>query len=300
MLAFCLSSGLFTLSSGGHADEGGAGFWLPGQFASFAASPPASGFYLGTTAYFYDGKGQGYKNSTYAHLLTGTYAPNSKFFGGQPMFSLTWLYGYNRTSTMVPTCGEGYMNLTERSWGVGDLYPMAGLSWNKGVNNGMVYLMGDVPVGAYQPDRLGNMGLGHAAIDAGGAYTYLNEKTGREFSATVGFTYNLENPDTHYRNGIDSHLDLAVSQFLSERLHSGLVGYLYYQLTGDNGPGALRGPFRSQVSAVGPQIGYAFKVGGREWYANLRAYWEFWAEHRLEGYSAYLALQIPLGGPKQK
>jgi len=33
-------------------------------------------------------------------------------------------------------------------------------------------------------------------------------------SAAVGTTCNFENNDTDYQNGVDSHLDRAVSQFL--------------------------------------------------------------------------------------
>ena len=72
-------------------------------------------------------------------------------------------------------------------WGGSDLYPTAQLFWNKGgVNNFMAYLAGDIPVGSYSPDRLANIGIGHAAIDGGGAYTYLDTKTGTDFSATLG------------------------------------------------------------------------------------------------------------------
>jgi hypothetical protein len=38
----------------------------------------------------------------------------------------------------------------------------------------MMYVTGDVPVGAYDSTRLSNLGIGHAAIDAGGGYTYGN------------------------------------------------------------------------------------------------------------------------------
>jgi hypothetical protein len=48
----------------------------------------------------------------------------------------------------------------------------------------MTYLAGDIPVGSYDPNRLANIGIGHAAIDVGGTYTYLNTKTGTEVSAT--------------------------------------------------------------------------------------------------------------------
>jgi len=38
----------------------------------------------------------------------------------------------------------------------------------------MTYITGDIPVGAYQSDRLSNVGIGHGAIDAGGGYTYFD------------------------------------------------------------------------------------------------------------------------------
>jgi len=57
-----------------------------------------------------------------------------------------------------------------------------------------------------------------SAIDAGAGYTYFNPATGKEASAVVGLTYNLENPDTDYQNGVDLHVDWAASQFLNENI----------------------------------------------------------------------------------
>ena len=67
------------------------------------------------------------------------------------------------------------------------------LRWNAGVNNYMVYVTGDMPVGAYDSTRLSNVGIGHGAVDAGFGYTYFNQKTGHEFSGVLGFTYNTTN-----------------------------------------------------------------------------------------------------------
>jgi hypothetical protein len=47
------------------------------------------------------------------------------------------------------------------------LIPQAELKWNQGVNNFMTYVTGDIPVGAYDSNRLANLGIGHGAIDAG-------------------------------------------------------------------------------------------------------------------------------------
>jgi hypothetical protein len=69
----------------------------------------------------------------------------------------------------------------------------------------------------------------------------LDQKKGHEASVVAGLTYNLENPDTDYQNGVSSHLDWGASQFLSEKAQVGLVGYIYYQIGGDSGSGARLG-----------------------------------------------------------
>src|SRR5262245_40350859 len=84
----------------------------------------------------------------------------------------TWAWG-----------GSGFTvgrSLTEAVTGIGDLLPMASLRWNFGVNNFMTYLTGNLTTGRYQQQRIANLGIGHNAIDAGGAYTYFDQKTGRE------------------------------------------------------------------------------------------------------------------------
>src|SRR5262249_7309868 len=45
--------------------------------------------------------------------------------------------------------------------GFTDLYPEVALRWNSGVNNWMIYGMGDIPVGTYDHTRLANFSIGH-------------------------------------------------------------------------------------------------------------------------------------------
>jgi hypothetical protein len=159
-----------------------------------------------------------------------------------------------------------------------------------GVHNTMVYVTGDIPDGSYSANRLANLGIGHAAIDAGAGYTYFNPATGREFSVVGGLTYNFTNPDTDYQNGVDAHIDWAASQFLSKQVHVGVVGYLYQQLTGDSGSGAKLGAFKSRVAGIGPQVGYLFPVADMQGYVNLKGYYEFAAKNRPEGWNVWLTL----------
>jgi hypothetical protein len=290
-----------------HADEGGASFWLPGQYASLAAVPGTLGWSLPSSLYYYDGSASasapvqrggviafGLDSREPLLLVQPTYTPESKVLGGQLSIGLG--IGYGRDTARADAAlssGIGF-GLSDSVWGWADLTPIASLAWNRAADNWMVYLTGNIPTGSYDSKRLANIGIGHGAIDAGGGYTYFNEKTGREFSAVLGFTYNFENTSTNYKNGIDSHLDWAVSQFLSANLELGLAGYVYYQLTGDSGSGATFGPFKSKVAAIGPEVGYQFNIGRQQWSTNLRGYWEFWAENRLQGYALFATLNIPL------
>jgi hypothetical protein len=310
VIALCALAGAIGVR-GALADEGGVSFWLPGQFGSLAAVPLEPGWSLPLVYYHTSSDAGGSKDFAIGGKVTAgldvradllfavpTYAFADPVLGGQLALSMGAAYGTTEVSANATLTGPQGNVLTQNPsdsvTGLSDLYPQATLRWNDGVHNFIAYTMAGIPVGAYETGRLANIGTNHWAIDVGGGYTYLNEKTGLEFSAVLGFTYNFENPDTNYQNGVNAHLDWGASQFLSEKVHVGLVGYFYDQLTGDSGSGAVLGDFKSRVAAIGPQIGYLFKVKDRQWYANLKGYWEFDAEHRTEGWSIWLTVVIPL------
>lgn len=202
---------------------------------------------------------------------------------------------YATTSATV-SLGRLSASRSDSLFGGSDLYPTGQLFWNAGVHNFMTYLSGDIPVGSYNPNRLSNIGLGHGAIDLGGAYTYLNEKTGTEVSATLGFTENFKNTTTNYTSGTDAHLDLGPAQFLNEHFFVGVVGYYYQQLTADHGQLPILGPFESRTRGVGPQIGYNFDIHGVSIYTNVRGYTEFGSYRRVQGHAIYFTVNLPLSG----
>jgi hypothetical protein len=307
-------------SSLAHADEGGVAFWFSGQFASLSAVPAAPGASVALIPYYYSGSGGGSRSFERGKALVAGisskgslllmqpgYASETKILEGHPYVGLAFGGGRNSTQvdvTLSPASSAVQRAASEWKTGGTDLYPYASLSWNRGVDNWMTYLTGDIPVGTYNSQRLANLGIGHAAIDAGGGYTYFDEKSGREASAVLGVTYNWRNSATDYKNGVDLHLDWALSQFLTEHWQAGIVGYIYQQITADTystdgAEGALRaqllGSFKSRVASVGPEIGYVVKVGNRSVYANLRAYWEFWAQDRVGGFAIFGTVSIPIG-----
>jgi hypothetical protein len=80
-------------------------------------------------------------------------------------------------------------------------------------------------------------------------------------------------------------------------LHVGVVGYFYEQITPDQGAAPILGAFESRVAGVGPQVGYLFPVGGLQGYVNLKAYWEFAAQNRPEGWNAWVTFALSPTAP---
>ncbi|MBY0381105.1 MAG: transporter [Xanthobacteraceae bacterium] len=297
------------------ADEGGISFWLPGINGSLASAPAVPGWSWVTLYYHTSVGAGGSKDFTRGAVVVAglkgqgdlalygpTYTFATPFLGAQAAVSLLGVAGRNQASidaTLTGPLGNTISgSRTDALTSVGDVIPQFTLKWNQGVNNFMWYGSGDAPVGDYQKRRLANLGIGHGAIDSGFGYTYFNPQTGNEFSATLGATYNFKNTATQYQNGIDLHLDLGASHFITKQWMVGLVGYYFQQLTGDSGSGALLGSFKSRVAGAGPQIGVLFPVSGMKGYINLKGYKEFASENRPEGWNVWLTFQLSPAAPE--
>src|SRR4029077_15500166 len=221
-----------------HADQGGGSFWFPGQFASLAAVQQTPGWAL-SEIYYHSSVAAGGRAAAAREILTGRIPTNvnvslnlslsgradlvaltpsytfaTSVLGGQLAVGMSAQYGGAAASiagTLTAIAGPIVVTRTGVLEGslssYGDLAPFAELLWNHGVNNYMAYITGNVPVGDYDPTRIPNIGLGHGAIDIGGAYTYFDPAAGNEISGVAGLTYNFSNPDTQYRSGFDFHFD---------------------------------------------------------------------------------------------
>lgn len=299
------------ISSDIFADEGGASFWLPGQFGSFAASPAKPGWSLSLTYYHASSSTGAGKNfeiggrietgvsaSTNWLFATPAYTFSNPVLGGQAAIGVTGAFGHMNSSADATLVGPGGAILSRNDRdsiiGAGDIFPSGSLRWQNGNHNIKTYTMLGVPAGDYQVGHLANLGINHWSVDFGGGYTYYNLQSSREFSIVAGFTHNFENSGTHYRNGNNLHFDWSASQSLSKHWHIGLAGYYYDQITGDSGSGALLGDFKSRIGGIGPQVGYQFTIGKREYYLNLRGYKEFGAKNRPEGWNAWITLTMPI------
>ena len=326
--SFALTLATFAATPLALADEGGVSIWLPGSFGSLAATPQEPGWSFANLYVHSDASAGGnvaasrqatigkfnptvninlnanLSASADLEAFAPTYVFASPVLGGQ--FAVTLMGVYGRTAGAINgilTAQVGQLAVT-RTGGIsdersafGDLFPQASLRWNQGVNNFMIYTFGDIPVGAYDPTRLANLGIGHGATDNGVGYTYFDQKNGNEFSVVTGLTYNFKNPSTDYQNGIDWHVDWGASKFLNKQLFVGAVGYSYQQVTADRGAPLILGDNKARVSAVGPQVGYLFPIAGMQGFLNLKAYWEFDASRRASGWDAWLTFALSPPAP---
>ncbi|HUN63920.1 MAG TPA: transporter [Candidatus Sulfotelmatobacter sp.] len=290
------------------ADESGAGYWLVGAAGSLAAAKATPGCTFASTFYFADENststvtlpnGQTAKVNVNVkspfYLPSVSCTPFTKILGGQFTASFAWPVVHasvDATATLTGTTTGA--SKTDSNTGMGDMYPNVNLRWNRGVNNYLVYVQPGAPFFSYDTSRLANLGAGHMSMDQGFAYTYLNVKTRWEASFQTGFTYNWENSQTHYQNGVDMHTDWGTSKFLhygkSHRIWQiGAVGYYYQQLTGDSGSGNKVGSNISRVVSLGPQFGMIHKLNSSwEGYINVKAYGEFAAQNRSQGYVIFV------------
>jgi hypothetical protein len=310
------------------ADESGTSFWLPGTYGSLAAVPGTPGWAV-ASVYYHTTVNAGADVAASREIQIGRFNPSlnvslnanlhasadlailvpsyvfaTPVLGGQLAVQMGTIVGSTSanvngtlTASLPPFALMRTDSIGDTMTGFGDLYPLASLKWNMGVNNFMTYITGDIPVGNYSSTSLANLGLGHGAVDAGGGYTYLNPATGHEFSAVAGFTYNFKNTITQYQSGVDFHLDWGASQFLSKQFFVGLVGYAYDQVSGDSGSGDRLGAFESRVFSVGPQLGYIFPVAGKQGFLGLKSYFEFGAKDRPEGWNTWLTFAISEAPP---
>jgi hypothetical protein len=298
MAAHAVLAAIAAFPASARADNGGVGFWLPGGMGSLAAVPGQPGWSLSTLYVHLDAAASGGKElQNNASIVAGLHAradalavmPSYTFatpvLGGQLTVGVAGApgnVGVGINATLSGPRGNqisGAASDQRTTWT--DVYYLSTLKWNQGVNNFMWYVLGNIPSGTYDSTRLANLSPGFVAADSGFGYTYLDPKSGYEFSAVAGLTYSGTNSVLQYQNGIDFHLDWATSKFVTKSIHVGLAGYVYQQITGDSGAGAKLGDYKGSAVGVGPQIGFFFPAGeGYTGYLNLRGYWDVATENR--------------------
>jgi len=60
------------------------------------------------------------------------------------------------------------------------------------------------------------------------------------------------------------------------------------------------GCFQSQVTGIGPQLTFLFPVGNMQGYLNLKAYKEFDAQNRPDGWNAWVTFSVLPAAPSTR
>ena len=285
---------LTLLASQVFAAEGGYSNYIPGTYGDFAAAvEPPTKFTLRNDIYYYQADSARSVRSGLIEadadlefimdFLTLLYKPDVEILGAHYAFGVFIPFVHADIDTGI-RIGNLQVRQQDDTFGLGDLTIIPGIFfWNRGNFHFTLAEYIITPTGGYDTDDLANTGLNYWTFDTDFAVTYLNEKTGQDYSINIGYNYNSENPDTDYQTGEEFHIDYMVNQFLSESFAIGVHGFYLKQVSGDSGDGAQLGGFKAEAAGIGPALLWSTKSLGRD--VTFIAKWlhEYDTERRIEG-----------------
>ncbi|QFU76860.1 hypothetical protein EY643_15045 [Halioglobus maricola] len=295
------------------AEEGGSGHYFPGSMSSFIDGIPASEtviFRLNVLDYAGEFDSDvtvpvaglaalDVEVDSFAVGLTGVWRPPIDL--GE-----RWSYAAAITVPFVDIEVEADVRVpadpqqrtvrrSDSDSGLGDvlLFPLM-LNYNVSPALNYNFRVGlYAPTGDYEVGQLANTGKNYWSIEPTAAMVYLNPKSGREFSAFLGATFNEENDKTDYESGTQAHLEVTASQHFplwGGLGGAGLTGFWYKQITGDSGDGANYGDFKAKSLGIGPVVSWVGDVAGVSTVASFKWLHESGVERRPEGDTLFLKI----------
>ena len=294
------------------ATEGGLGAYLLGTRDSLSGIIPPEGTYISYDNVYLNGSiaflaigGKVLTNAeveTYIGKVNLTHSFAGTVLGGRPSLTLTVPFAVSAiTFDGVANGGPSTLpalRLQDNRTGLSDITITGGLGYDSGRSHVAVQLSVYLPVGFWQPASVDiparsinvlSTGKNRAAIDPTVGYTFLDPKTGREFSVATGITFPFRNVATDYLTAPELHVETAAMQHLPSGVAIGVHGYAYSQLGDDSGSGADAfrqavgvTSLKARVFAVGPLVTYATKIGDHGVTAKLKYSHEFEARKHLE------------------
>jgi hypothetical protein len=151
------------------------------------------------------------------------------------------------------------------------------------------------PTGDYDKGKLANPGRNYWTFEPTASFSWLSSKIGTEVTAFAAFDINTENEATHYQSGASFHLDGTVAQhfpLFGGFAGVGAEGFIYDQITGDSGSGAVLGDFEGHAVGVGPVLSYARKIGKVDFAGEVKWLHEVDVSKRLQGDYIWVKLGI--------
>ncbi len=148
-------------------------------------------------------------------------------------------------------------------FGLGDIGIIpASFYWSSGNFHLNLYELVIAPTGLYDTANIVNVGRNYWSFDTVAAATWFNPESGTEVSIVPGIMVNTTNKATDYHTGTELHVDVMVNQFLSETFAVGVHGYVYKQIEGDSGSGAILGSFKGESAGLGLAASWIPASGG--------------------------------------
>jgi len=285
------------------AAEGGYSNYIPGTYGDFAAAvEPPTKLTVRNDIYYYQADGARSVRSGLVEVnadlefimdfLTLLYKPDVEILGAHYAFGVFIPIVHADIETGI-RIGNVEVRRQDDTFGLGDItfIPFV-LFWNRGNFHFTFAEYVIAPTGRYDTNDLANTGLNYWTFDTDVAVTYLNEKTGQDYSVNIGYNYNTENSDTDYQTGEEVHIDYMINQFLSESFAIGVHGFYLKQVTGDSGNGAILGDFEAEAAGIGPALLWSTKSFSREITFIGKWLHEYDTERRIEGDHVFVSFAM--------
>ncbi len=285
------------------AVEGGTGAYLLGSRDTFAGIVPPPGVYVTTDFIYLEGTVNDVSIgglpvvsadiSSYLFKLGITQSFESELWGGTPAVNINIPYA-SAELTFTGPFGNG---ITDSQNGMGDVTVTPMVGWHQGNLHWNAFASIFVPVGQYSATTVDlaareidalSIGKDVWSLQPGVAMTWLNPKTGLEFSGSLSVLFSQYHDATEYQNAPQVNLELTAMQHLPSGLALGLTGYVYQQIGDDSGDGAEAikaalgaDSLQASVNGIGPIATYQGKLWGKATSFEAKYVSEFDATRRF-------------------
>jgi hypothetical protein len=313
MKLFCRVVAAFLLLSviTASAEEGGAGHYAPGSFASFIdVLPDKPSVAVFNYFAYYNGNasasrpipiagqiGLNVDATSYADSFGAFWVMPVKILGASYAPGVAIPFVWNSVTAKVQVGGSS-VSRTGSADGLGDIefFPVT-LGWSAISNDLHIDFYGGVyaPSGSYDKNQLANQGLGYWTFEPGVLVSYLGQNNGFEATTYIGYDINTKNNTTEYQSGEEFHIDATVAQHLP--LGKGFVGigangFYLQQITGDSGSGAKLGGFEQMTAGVGPVVSYAAQFDKLDFAAEVKWLPQLATDNTLKGNFIWFKLGV--------
>jgi len=139
------------------------------------------------------------------------------------------------------------------------------------------------PIGRYSERRTVDIGRNHWSFDTALAASFVNERSGSELSASLGWLTNTRNDATRFDSGDEIHIDAMLNQWIATNFALGAHGYYVDQVSADRIGGSAVPALEGRAAGVGAAALWTPDAFDRHFAFEVRWLHDLEAQGRLEG-----------------